>query len=540
MEIKKRILWLLLGFGCCFAACSSEDEDEQTMLPEVVPPSEVTPSDSLTKDTIPAVVINGLYFEKKQLELNHSSQNCKVIIRKNQIDHKLSILQGDNWLQLVNTRSLLEVQQSLSVQEHMGWTPREGRIVVHNDEFKLNDTLVVIQNPQKRIIIVPTEWSIEQESYSENCEVKHNVAIEVQTTPQSDWLTCSLQKVSDTVSTLQVKIDKNETFEQRAAVITVNAVNAAEGVAKHTIRVSQNGQTKPETDPGKNEELWVRGISIPQVWDTLVDSGVKLPFIPETEGTGWFDNNKLWTAYTATVDGEVRSINDRNHCWALTGANMVHWWIEQNRANIIRYEKKTGKEILKYITYDVKIQGSGLDEKSRSSLAQTIRESCTDKPFDPIYAVKWFISGRAIPNIQFATAKAPGWFADVFPQNSDAEINLCSYVSARNYKTTSATIKSYLKQNRVMALSHSLGRGSHVITVYGAEINAKGEVCAIYVADSDDRRHQIFKYGLVADASGQTQLLNTRTGEVMTNKQPLQLYYLDASEQVWSQFLANE
>lgn len=85
-----------------------------------------------------------------------------------------------------------------------------------------------------------------------------------------------------------------------------------------------------------NKKVWFHGITPPdeKEWKLLFPGVYSYAALGWKKEYGWFDCNKL----NPTADPE--GVLDGMMCWAATAANLLHWWMAQNKHYIELYGNK--------------------------------------------------------------------------------------------------------------------------------------------------------------------------------------------------------
>lgn len=217
-----------------------------------------------------------------------------------------------------------------------------------------------------------------------------------------------------------------------------------------------------------NKTVWVYGlkdIPNPNIWgyaDASYDENLKAyPLVALKWKTdyGWYDCNKQNPAMGSGGDSEM--------CWAASCANILYWWLEQNKMYIekfgyqgpSRYENASNAEIFTYYKRNFPNEGRQVYE-----------------------AIDWFLTGRKVTESEKAKEEEAGFFKQVLGKENKV---------ARYYPTSDRTITELLKQafkNREAIECNILYKGGymHAINIWGARFDSRGEVSHIYITDNND------------------------------------------------------
>ncbi len=213
---------------------------------------------------------------------------------------------------------------------------------------------------------------------------------------------------------------------------------------------------KPE-ESWSNRTAWVYGINNPDVdtwkYTDVYPSMVKgLKWAPEY---GWFDCNKM--------DPENHQNLDSQMCWAAASANSLYWWLAQNKAYIDRYGKYTGPNQYKSLDADI---------------FRLYRTTFGNVGADVAAALDWFITGKFGMHYK----EGAGFFREVF-----GEVHV-SRITRFSERSLSEELKYAFTHKEVIECTLDYpGTLTHAVSLWGADFDEKGEVCAIYITDNNDR-----------------------------------------------------
>lgn len=238
--------------------------------------------------------------------------------------------------------------------------------------------------------------------------------------------------------------------------------------------------------------IWTKGINAPLLSEfekevDITDPSYAFLYAGHDKGSGWYDANKS----LPQEDGA-----DANMCYAAVSANQLHWWLDQNADNIDAYlSRLTANEM----TADEQAKLARLDElrhsytrPSRSGIYELFRLYFES----PYYAYNadllddFFINGYQVntagkvnsPNF-FSWDPRGGFFYGVFEKNI-----LTMRLSAGDYAAFKRDIIYYMKDGQSIGIIHGTPTYgvTHIITLWGVELDANNEITALYVTDSDD------------------------------------------------------
>ena len=334
-----------------------------------------------------------------------------------------------------------------------------------------------------------------------------------------------------------------------APIYTVHAENRpapstqANDASSYVPEVTNTGKTNiptqtyivPQGYYGEGEQrtiYWAKGIKPPKMSQNPNDFGKPGYFYTEREQSN-LDSNRF--SYTFETGANMSSFQNpgfydvnksnknfpgqRNLCYLATSANLIHWWMDQNAEHIKKY--KAGLESGRYVQEeglvslsttdifdklsappDLKLQYYSVDGQlywmqsiPSSYVAGTIlypeyRNIETGGWMDSVFA--FFINGypgkqnvQTMPNPEkFTPSKKGGYFHPIFGKTP-----LAIRHEYQSYEFYSTHFKKWLEEGKGIGIAYdpkSNGGGSHAVTLWGAEYDEKGNLCRVYLTDSDD------------------------------------------------------
>ena len=353
----------------------------------------------------------------------------------------------------------------------------------------------------------------------------------------------------------------------------------AEGGKEHTIYWAQ-GVTPPlMADYNKSELFGTSGYfqkessaGYSQYWINTPATGEELL------KTGIFDLNK------------VDPIAHRPLCFLASASNLLHWWADQNAAYIQSYQQKLGPDgqfrqesglvelpkdqegwdkLLEKpgVVFDTALDG---DRKSYyqplSGSGITVRGGILDKfvgisdgggQMDTVIA--FFLNGyepktsaqKPIPE-EFTPSQTGGYFHPAFGKTPLTE----GYVED-DYQFYNQNMRTWLLSGRGVSISYyskSYKQGLHAITVWGVEYDENGNLCRLYVTDSDDiaplsndlshmvdgKQSSNFLTSFDVGSASGTMYLTTQPGNPAA-QHPMDGYAtLDLAQSTWETLLADQ
>lgn len=206
------------------------------------------------------------------------------------------------------------------------------------------------------------------------------------------------------------------------------------------------------------------------------------PYVP---GKGWYDVNK-------TLD----QTQDANLCFSAAASNMLHWWFDRNSGYIDQYLAMHPDAPKAADIRELKVPPAGQqDSKIYARFAQQFANR--QKGFWPDLLQDQFINGYTPKEnggltdpdhegqslIEKGPDKRGGFFYKVFGPNILTRRRYYDYIS---YGDLSRDLKTFITQGDMVTLTYDMGASAHVVTLWGAEYDSKGNLCGVYYTDSDD------------------------------------------------------
>lgn len=301
--------------------------------------------------------------------------------------------------------------------------------------------------------------------------------------------------------------------------------------------LSQNGnvvtQYTNEEDGKIKTIVWTKGINPPKMGGTDSEFRKEITHIngevayieyktPYSAGKGWYDVNKT-----------ENRVPDLNLCFAAAASNALHWWLAQNSNYIDQY-------LAKNPDYPKAEELANLRDSFKSQ-----QDSEVYKLFLRQFAYKKEGYWSDILEDQFINGYYPkpnggtnysdldrdklltngpdsrgGFFYDIFGTTLLTQRRNYSW----SYNVFGNDLKKLLLDGDMVLMDYSMGRISHVVTIWGAEFDLNGQISAVYLSDSDDDKSQgMVRYNV--RNSGGKPVISTRVdgkgGSVIENLQVL-------------------
>lgn len=309
------------------------------------------------------------------------------------------------------------------------------------------------------------------------------------------------------------------------------ALTAFEAGKQMTVRLTlkeDEGTVKPDDPEWANRKVWVYGITAPDEseWKQRYPeffTSYSLAYKPEY---GWYDCNKR---NPSDLDDGVP---DGQMCWAATASNMLHWWFAQNKTYIEQYGKYQGPDY-----------AYPLDKPQESDIFQCFIDSFENYAGYTDAGVNWFLHGEipSYPSLDWPHNNG-GYFKEVFPEG----VRLGTNVGGLSKTTFNRVMKEALSTRKAIGISIGPIYAGHIVTVWGAEFDANGDVSYIYFADNNDRdqfeRYGVgcFRYAISYEQYPEGGSYVCYKSGFIDNDKPIvitRLMLLDLGEEYWKQYL---
>ncbi len=207
---------------------------------------------------------------------------------------------------------------------------------------------------------------------------------------------------------------------------------------------------------------------------------------PYVAGKGWYDINK-------SKGQEL----DKNLCFSAAASNLLHWWFDQNEEYIRKYIKlNPGANKIDKIK---DIQSSIALQNNSKIYSDFVKQFANrEKGYWPDILQDQFINGyRPKENggvtdpdfegpdlIKDGPVSNGGYFYSIFGTNILTERRYYDYQGS--YNSLSSDLKNFINEGKATTITFDMGRSAHVVTLWGAEYDKNGNLCAVYFSDSDD------------------------------------------------------
>ena len=225
-------------------------------------------------------------------------------------------------------------------------------------------------------------------------------------------------------------------------------------------------------------------------------------------------------------------------CWAATSANMLYWWLEQNKAYVERFHY-TGPSDYKTST--------------DCAIFAHYKQHFPNKGGHVYEAINWFLTGRdvtfPIASATRAASSDKGFFREILGEKAE----VAKYTPLGDI-TITQSLKKALRERKVMGCNIQFPSGYlHAINIWGAEFDAQGEVTHLYITDNNDtdldsqseyidwKGRQVTQAGILRKAvqhrNGGTYIESSTRGNF--SLRILQLCTLDLMQEKWEAYFAS-
>ena len=253
-----------------------------------------------------------------------------------------------------------------------------------------------------------------------------------------------------------------------------------------------NNVVEYETEEGeKRTVLFVKGVQPPKLGENgdfrkSEDHGYIDYKAPFEEGQGYFDVNKA-------PFGTDKNI-DRNLCFAAAASNTLHWYLRENKKEILDYIKDNG-DVIRTVganTYSLKEMLNQEVEQQGSLIYQYFKEMYGNNAtgYYTVPLMDLFLNGYTpkedrktnIEDKDLQPDARGGFLYGIIGTKPQTGMQ-----SVSSLKKLGESLQHYLSNNFVVCLSYKTFSYNHVVTLWGAEYDEGGLLRAVYVTDSDDQ-----------------------------------------------------
>ena len=265
---------------------------------------------------------------------------------------------------------------------------------------------------------------------------------------------------------------------------------------KKILEKIENGQNNNiveyETEEGeKRTVLFVKGVKPPKLGENgdfrkSEDHGYIDYKAPFEEGQGYFDVNKAPFGTNKELD--------RNLCFAAAASNTLHWYLRENKKEILDYIKDNG-DVIRTVganTYSLKEMLNQEVEQQGSLIYQYFKEMYgnNETGYYTVPLMDLFLNGYTpkedrktnIEDKDLQPDRRGGFLYGILGGKLQTGLR-----SVKDVKDMGESLQYYLSNGFALCLSYKTFSYNHVVTLWGAEYDSNGRLCAVYVTDSDDQ-----------------------------------------------------
>jgi len=368
------------------------------------------------------------------------------------------------------------------------------------------------------------------------------------------WLTIAGKDSTDeTTDTVRLSVSENKTVWERTAYIKFKD---ADGKYIKGDTKGSNGKyddvqvklTQKKNEHPNVETRWVYGVEKPENGEKvpvrdesgnpMKDNGQTVYYNSdyvtvwkENENTKFFNVRKLHFVMRNTMAPYCYERSDSNMCWAMTASNMLHWWVEQNKDLVNKYDS----------VYDFSYT-KGLEdneEYKKSKIAAVFRSNCINKGNEIRNGLEGFLFSSG--DVPFKKIANPKYFDKVFSKTN----NIVTVETSYSKQEFERIVKNAFNSKKAIGLDISDGRNLHAITLWGAAFDGDENIIAIYVVDNNNPTNEMFTYGIryqkniYADAEeNYPYLINyaVKKSAIYINKYIDRITTLDKGEEQWQKW----
>ncbi len=242
-----------------------------------------------------------------------------------------------------------------------------------------------------------------------------------------------------------------------------------------SVSAAENTASYQAADGTDHTIYWAQGITAPTMSEdfkpySFTDAdgaNCTLYSAPYVAGHGWYDLNK---------EGES------NRGYALTAANLTHWWLDQNSAYIDKFLEKNPEQMeglakpADVAGYRTAPAAQKMTDSAVYGLYDQAYGTAEDAGYHPDLVLDFFLNGYAKKDEtevnspdKFTPSNQGGFFYPVFGKDLLTQRDEASKV----YADASKNLKEYLSQGYGIGLA----AGGQVMTLWGAEYDKSGSLC---------------------------------------------------------------
>lgn len=282
-------------------------------------------SDGLTETISVSQDTNyGLLSDPTTFNLTNVAQNIEVDVKAN-VEYTTAIDDAcKDWISQVGTKALSSTKLTFSIAANESYDDREGKITISQKGSASSvqpQVITVKQSQTNGLFITTPKYELSNESHDLTIEVKANIDYEV--TSEADWIkyeASSTKALSATTFTL--KVDKNETYDQRVGKVKVNG-----GGLEEIITITQTENLGLFVSPG-SVEISDKAQEIEVDIQYNVDFDVLIP--EDAKGA-------MITAVKYDGEGGTKTLSTRKYRISISENNKY-----DNRETSVTFKQKNG------------------------------------------------------------------------------------------------------------------------------------------------------------------------------------------------------
>ena len=363
------------------------------------------------------------------------------------------------------------------------------------------------------------------------------------------WLNIAGKDSTDeTTDTVRLSVSENKTVWERTAYIKFKDNSTNQYIKASDKKDLEVKLTQKKNEHPNVETRWVHGVEKPE-------NGEKVPVLDESgnpmkdngqtvyynsnyvtvwkenENTKFFNVRKLHFVMRDTMAPYCYNSSDSNMCWAMTASNMLHWWVEQNKDLVNKYNPDYN------FLYTKGLEDN--EEYKKSKIAAVFRSNCINKGNEIRNGLEGFLFSSG--HIPFKKIENPKYFDKVFSKTN----NIVTVETLYSKQEFEDIIKNALASKKAIGLDISDGKNLHAITLWGAAFDGDENIIAIYVVDNNNPNNEMFTYGIryqkniYADAEeNYPYLINyaVKKSAIYINKYIDRITTLDKGEEQWKKW----
>ena len=363
------------------------------------------------------------------------------------------------------------------------------------------------------------------------------------------WLTIDGKDSADeNEDKVRLSVYENKTVWERTAYIKFKDNSTNQYIKASDKKDLEVKLTQKKNEHPNVETRWVHGVEKPE-------NGEKVPVLDESgnpmkdngqtvyynsdyvtvwkenENTKFFNVRKLHFVMRDTMAPYCYNSSDSNMCWAMTASNMLHWWVEQNKDLVNKYNPDYN------FLYTKGLKDN--EEYKKSKIAAVFRSNCINKGNEIRNGLEGFLFSSG--HNPFKKIENPKYFDKVFSKTN----NIVTVETSYSKQEFERIVKNAFNSKKAIGLDISDGRNLHAITLWGAAFDGDENIIAIYVVDNNNPNNEMFTYGIryqkniYADAEDNyPYLINyaVKKSGIYINKYIDRITTLDKGEEQWQKW----